>query len=227
MFKIILIFFVAVVSAGNYHGQGYNSQITHGTGSNSNYGIHNGYNTQRFPDPPKPDRNHHNQRMTHGTGVFGNFGRHYGYNKYNDYVASYQGYAPPIKYQHPTETVANSVNYGAFANSNDPYDVSYNFDHTAPGNMDEFLGLKQQYRGKGRKTIAANGYFYPELVDKEEKNWDDQLDGYFCAACGGKGCKVCTGYGHLHTGAKFGYHGHNLKNGFGVGHHHKYLGKKP
>jgi len=37
---------------------------------------------------------------------------------------------------------------------------------------------------------------------------------------------LCSAYGHQHKGAKHGYHGHNLKTGFGVGHNHAYLGDK-
>jgi len=99
--------------------------------------------------------------------------------------------------------------------------------HYEPGDVDRFENHSAEIYGADDLAWGPNGFANPNTESDSVHNWDDQGDAYICHACGGHGCTLCGGYGHEHKGRQFGYHGHGLKTGFGVGHSHAYLGKKP
>lgn len=100
--------------------------------------------------------------------------------------------------------------------------------HYDPGNVKRFDGHLAEIEGADDLSWGPNGFQNPLTATNKDSihNWDDSGDAYVCHSCGGHGCEFCGGYGHFHRTAQFGYHGHNLKNGFGVGHWHTYLGPK-
>jgi len=106
------------------------------------------------------------------------------------------------------------------------HDHVWNHAHYEPGNIDRFDNHHAEIYGADDLAWGANGYKNPGVQNDTIHNWDDQGDAWVCHACGGHGCDLCGGYGHMHNNAQFGYHGHTLKTGFGVGHNHAYLGKK-
>ena len=107
------------------------------------------------------------------------------------------------------------------------HDRVWGHGHYEPGDIERFDGHHAEIYGADDLAWGPNGFANAHTHSDDIHNWDDQGDGYICHACGGHGCTLCGGYGHEHKGRTFGYHGHNLKMGFGVGHTHAYLGKKP
>merc|ERR1719198_2866089 len=107
------------------------------------------------------------------------------------------------------------------------HDRVWGHGHYEPGDIERFDGHHAEIYGADDLAWGPNGFANAHAHNDATHNWDDQGDGYVCHACGGHGCTLCGGYGHEHKGRMFGYHGHNLKMGFGVGHTHAYLGKKP
>ena len=99
--------------------------------------------------------------------------------------------------------------------------------HYEPGDVDRFENHHADIYGADDLAWGPNGYANPTTTNDDIHNWDDQGDGYVCHACGGHGCGLCGGYGHKHTNAQFGYHGHTLRKPHGIGHNHAYLGDKP
>ena len=99
--------------------------------------------------------------------------------------------------------------------------------HYEPGDVDRFENHYADVYGADDLAWGPNGYANPQTTNDDAHNWDDQGDGYVCHACGGHGCGLCGGYGHRHTNAQFGEHGHTLKKAHGIGHGHAYLGDKP
>ena len=112
--------------------------------------------------------------------------------------------------------------YGGFQ-----HDQAWGHSHYEPGDIERFDGHYAEIYGADDLAWGPNGYANAHTHSDTVHNWDDQGDAYICHACGGHGCTLCGGYGHEHKGRQFGYHGHGLKTGFGVGHSHAYLGKKP
>ena len=107
------------------------------------------------------------------------------------------------------------------------HDRVWGHGHYEPGDIERFDGHHAEIYGADDLAWGPNGFANAHTHNDDIHNWDDQGDAYICHACGGHGCTLCGGYGHEHKGRTFGYHGHNLKMGFGVGHTHAYLGKKP
>jgi len=108
------------------------------------------------------------------------------------------------------------------------HDHVWGHTHYDPGNVKRFDGHYAEINGSDDLAWGPNGFQNPLPHTNKDNthNWDDSGDAYTCHSCGGHGCELCGGYGHFHRTAQFGYHGHNLKNGFGVGHWHTYLGPK-
>jgi len=98
--------------------------------------------------------------------------------------------------------------------------------HYEPGDADRFENHYADIYGADDSAWGPNGFRNPITNQDTSHNWDDQGDGYVCHSCGGHGCYLCGGHGHKHTNSQWGEHGHNLKKGFGIGHHHAYLGDK-
>lgn len=130
----------------------------------------------------------------------------YGYNDQSESIARYG----------PTRE------YGGYQ-----HDRVWGHGHYEPGDIERFDGHHAEIYGADDLAWGPNGFANAHAHNDATHNWDDQGDAYVCHACGGHGCTLCGGYGHEHKGRMFGYHGHNLKMGFGVGHTHAYLGKKP
>jgi hypothetical protein len=112
--------------------------------------------------------------------------------------------------------------YGGFQ-----HDQAWGHSHYEPGDIERFDGHHAEIYGADDLAWGPNGYANAHAHSDTVHNWDDQGDAYVCHSCGGHGCTLCGGYGHEHKGRSFGFHGHGLKTGFGVGHTHAYLGKKP
>lgn len=118
---------------------------------------------------------------------------------------------------------------GIYVNQDDfTHDHVWGHTHYEPGNVKRFDGHYAEIDGADDLAWGPNGYQNPLPMTNKDAvhNWDDAGDAYVCHSCGGHGCTLCGGYGHFHRTAQFGHHGHNLKNGFGVGHWHTYLGPK-
>ena len=110
--------------------------------------------------------------------------------------------------------------------TSDSHNQTWGHGHYEPGDIDRFDSHYAEIYGADDSAWGPNGYRNPTTQNDKHHNWDDQGDGYICHSCGGHGCGLCGGYGHFHTNAQFGKHGHTLDRGFGIGHHHAYLGDK-
>ena len=112
-------------------------------------------------------------------------------------------------------------NYGDYQ-----HDRVWGHGHYEPGDITRFENHYAEIYGADDLAWGPNGFQNPHTHNDKVHNWDDQGDANTCHACGGHGCTLCGGYGHVHRNAAFGNHGHNLQTGFGVGHNHAYLGDK-
>jgi len=106
------------------------------------------------------------------------------------------------------------------------HDKVWGHGHYEPGSIARFNNFFADIYGADDDAWGVNGFQNPHNHKDNIHNWDDQGDGQICHACGGHGCGLCFGYGHRHANAQFGWHGHTLKKGLGIGHNHDYLGDK-
>jgi hypothetical protein len=106
------------------------------------------------------------------------------------------------------------------------HDQVWGHGHYEPGDAFRFENHYADIYGADDLAWGPNGFANPHTNSDDIHNWDDQGDGFVCHACGGHGCSLCGGYGHKHTNAQWGYHGHTLKKPHGIGHNHAYLGDK-